>query len=189
MKIALLNSLIVLFIFSSCQLEQANADRQTVSITPANIDTVVVAHLDQNDSGTVWLGRIFKCKNEKAYCFYLEKEKNVCTKRFYHFMEDSEEIFGASNLTDTQYAAALKRYKKKWSKIYPLRTQEEAWLFGRGNDDMEDIKEVRINKTDINKYNVYVDFGFAHPKTESQVVLVPTKHNFKIDYCETRFLD
>ena len=95
------------------------------------------------DKGKLWLESIFTCDNYNyKYCFLLEKEEQVCTKRFFEFMMDSEQIFGASNLEENEYPNAIKNYKKKWFKIYPLRTEEtgEPWLFGRGQDDMLNLK-------------------------------------------------
>ncbi|MEO5911570.1 MAG: hypothetical protein ABIP95_11825 [Pelobium sp.] len=139
------------------------------------------------DSGALWLKNIFQCKNTAGFCFYLAKEKQLCTPRFYDFMTDSEELFGASNLTEEDYPETLKIYKEKWGKIYPLRTETEPFLFGRGNDDMENIKEVKISKISDLNYLVFVDFG-EDIKTNSKVKLTKKDKDFKIDYCETTFL-
>lgn len=140
------------------------------------------------DSGEQWLKNIFQCKNTSGFCFYLAKEKQFCTPRFYDFMTDSEELFGASNLSEAEYPETLKKYKEKWGKTYPLRTDTEPFLFGRGNDDMENIKEVKISKISVLNYLVFVDFG-EDIKTESKIKLVENDKDFKIDYCETVFLN
>lgn len=140
------------------------------------------------DNGEQWLKRLFKCKNGNKYCFYLATEEEVCTQRFYQFMTDSEELFGASNLSEDEYPNAVKKYKQKWAKIYPLRTETEPWLFGRGQDDMENIVDVKISKISDLNYLVIVDFG-EDLKTKSKVTLVEKAKDFKIDYCETVFLN
>lgn len=139
------------------------------------------------DHGEQWLKSLFKCKNASKYCFYLATEEEVCTQRFYQFMIDSEELFGASNLSDEEYPNALNKYKQKWSKIYPLRKDTELWLFGRGQDDMENIVDVKISKTSDLNYLVIVDFG-EDMKTKSKVTLIEKAKDFKINYCETVFL-
>jgi hypothetical protein len=143
---------------------------------------------NESDKPKEWIKNIFKCKNSNKICFYLEKEKEVCTKQFYEFMIDSEELYGASNLTEEEYPNALKKYKEKWMKIYPLRKDMETWLFGRGQDDMENIQEVLIKKVSELKYVVDIDFG-ENIKTKSIIKLVLNNENYKIDYCETKFIE
>ncbi|WP_134386447.1 hypothetical protein [Flavobacterium psychrophilum] len=142
------------------------------------------------DKPKEWLKNIFKCKNSDNNCFYLEKEKQVCTKKFYEFMIDSEELYGASNLTEEEYPNALKKYKKKWSGIYTLRDENtgEAWLFGRGQDDMENIKVVEIKKISDFNYSVFIDFG-NNLKTQSMLIIVAENNEYKIDYCKTEFIE
>lgn len=141
------------------------------------------------DLGKIWLQDLFKCDNSSGFCWFQEDEKDLCTERFYQFMIDSEEIFGASNLTDEERAEAERKYKENWSKIYPLRNGTHTWLFGRGNGDIDVLKEVKIKKIEELKYEVFVDFGEGNYKTKSVVKLVPSGKNFKIDFCETVFLN
>lgn len=142
------------------------------------------------DAGKIWLENIFKCKNKYEFCFYLETEEEVSTDRFYQFMIDSEQIYGASNLEEHERFEAIRKYKSKWSKTYPLRTEEtgEPWLFGRGQDDMINLKDVKITKISDLKYRVFIHF-YDDLKTESEVTLVPFNNSFKIDFCKTEFLD
>ena len=144
----------------------------------------------QTDKAQKWLYSVFKCNNSEQYCFYLENEKEICTKRFYDFMSDSEEIYGASNLTVEELPSTLQKYTEKWSEIYTLRNENdgETWLFGRGNDDMENIKQVKISKISDLNYDVYVDYG-NEIKTKSKVKLIEQNNSYKIDYCETKFED
>ncbi len=144
----------------------------------------------KNENAEEWLKNIFKCKNESRYCFYIEYEKQLCTQRFYDFMIDSEEIYGASNLTGDDYLNALKEYKKKWKSIYPLRNEiyGQTWLFGRGNDDTEKIEKVEITKISDLKYSVFIDYG-DNIKTQSEVLLVLENDKYKIDYCVTEFIE
>jgi|GEM_PF-1977815 len=146
--------------------------------------------ITNTDKAEEWLKNIFKCENGNKYCFYLDKEKQICTKRFYEFMIASEEIYGATNLTDVEYLNAFKKYKEKWTSIYPLRNEiyGETWLFGRGQDDIEHINEVIIKKISDLKYGVFVDYG-GNIKTQSEVTLVVENNDYKIDYCVTEFLE
>lgn len=61
------------------------------------------------------------------------------------------------------------------------------WLFGRGNDDVENIKQVKINKISPLKYSVFIDFGDGI-KSKNIVTLVRENNTFKIDYCETKII-
>jgi hypothetical protein len=141
------------------------------------------------DAAKTWIENIFKCKSEDhKYCFYLDNEEELCTKRFYDFMVDSEELYGASNLTEEELPAALTRYKQKWSNIYNLRKDEATWLFGRGQDDMENIQTIQINKVADLKYGVDVDYGEGI-KTKNVITLVKEGDSYKIDYCETEFVE
>jgi hypothetical protein len=131
--------------------------------------------------------KIFECKNSQSkYC--LPNETQVCTKRFYNFMIDSEEIFRASVLTESEHPKAVLKYKKKWSPIYELRNDEEPFLLGRSGLDIDFLKDVKIKPISEKKYLVIVDFGESH-KTENIVTLVPFNDNFKIDYCKTKYLE
>ena len=131
--------------------------------------------------------KIFECKNSQSkYCF--PNETQVCTKRFYNFMIDSEEIFGASVLNESEHPKAVLKYKKKWFPIYKLRNDEEPFLLGRSGLDIDFLKDVKIKPISEKKYLVIVDFGESH-KTENIVTLVPFNDNFKIDYCKTKYLE
>lgn len=142
------------------------------------------------DSAEYWLKNVFKCEKGNGYCFYLDKEKQICTKRFYEFMIESEELFGASNLTEDEYPSALNNYQKKWLKIYPLRNIDigSSWLFGRGQDDIENIRDVTITKLSNLKYDVFVDYGEGL-KTQNKVYLILKNNIYKIDFCSTKFID
>lgn len=139
------------------------------------------------DDAEKWLEDIFKCKNSNSLCYSIDKEEKICTKRFMDFLIDSNEIYGPTNLTDQEFTDAEIKYKKKWSKIYPLYT-EEMWLFGRGQDDIENIKKVEITKISPLKYTVFIDYD-GDIKTTNEVTLISTKNGYKIDYCKTKFLD
>lgn len=138
------------------------------------------------DDATNWLLSIFKCADSKSYCYYVDKEKEICSDRFMEFMMDANEIYGPTNLTEKEIQAAEKQYKQKWEKIYPLYT-EETWLFGRGNDDALNIKNVSVNKITDLKYNVFIDYGDGI-KTQNEVTLVPNGKQYKIDYCKTEYI-
>ena len=38
-----------------------------------------------------WLKNIFKCRTGNGFCFYLEKENQICTDRFLQFLSDTNE--------------------------------------------------------------------------------------------------
>lgn len=150
-----------------------------------NMQKTIATNDDQ--AAKVWLQDLFKCRNGNQFCFYLEKEEEVCTKRFYEFMIDSEEIYGASALSEEEMPAAKKKYEKKWSGIYPLRKDMEPWLFGRGQDDMENIKSVKIEQIAPLKFRVFVDYDSY--KTLNEVTLHQSNESFLIDYCTTEYID
>ena len=140
------------------------------------------------DLAKEWLESLFKCKNGNRFCFYMETEEHSTTKRFYQFMIDSEQIYGATNLSEEEMPAAKKKYKEKWAKIYTLRKDMEPWLFGRAQDDMENIKNVKIEKIADLKYRVFVDYGDSY-QTLNEVTLVKNNNSYLIDYCETEFME
>ena len=145
-------------------------------------------NIDRNDSAKLWLEGLFKCRNGNQFCFYIETEEQATTKRFYQFMIDSEQIYGATNLSEEEMPIAKKRYKEKWSSIYPLRKDMEPWLFGRAQDDMVNIKEVKIEEISPLKYRVFADYGDQY-QTLNLVILVKNGPSYLIDYCETEFLN
>lgn len=193
-------SLLSILFFLSCSHSKGseNTAKQEIvhdsSIVRGKIDSL--SELSQqtndvknqtNDAGKDWLESLFKCRNGNNYCFYLDQEEQVCTERFYQFMIDSEQIYGATSLLEEEIPAAENIYREKWGKIYPLRKDMEPWLFGRGQDDMEHIRSVKVEKTDDLKYLVFVDYDEDY-KTLSEVRLLPDQNSFLIDYCDTKFL-
>jgi len=128
----------------------------------------------QHQQAEAWLKGIFQCTGSASgkYCYYLDKDAN--------------EIYGPSNLTDEELPKAEAAYKAKWGKIYPLYTAEN-WLFGRGNDDALDIKDVKIDKVTESKFLVFIDYG-NDIRTKNEVQLVNEQGSYKIDYCKTTFL-
>ncbi len=140
------------------------------------------------DPAKEWLESLFKCTNGNKFCFYLETEEKATTKRFYEFMIDSEQIYGATNIAEDEMPLAKKKYQEKWAKIYTLRKDMEPWLFGRAQDDMENIKNVEIEKIADLKYRVFVDFDDSY-RTLNEVTLVKNKNSYSIDYCKTEFLE
>lgn len=142
----------------------------------------------KEDKAKVWLEDIFKCKTStEGFCYYLDKEDRICSKRFMDFLIDANEIYGPSNFTEQELIEAKDRYKKKWSNIYPLYS-EEIWLFGRGNDDNENIMDVKINKISELKYSVLIDYD-GKIKTQNEVTLIFENNSYKIDYCKTKFIE
>lgn len=138
-----------------------------------------------NNEEEIWLKSIFNCNNSSKYCFYLDKEEQVCTKRFMTFLSESEQIYGASNFTSEERKKAEIEYLKKWKNIYPPN-KKANWLFGRGQDDTEEIIAVKINKISNLKYSVFIDYGNGI-KTQNEVTLISQDGSYKIDYCDTKF--
>lgn len=146
-----------------------------------------VSASSQKDGAEEWLKSLFKTKDSDQYFPEYNVEEKLCTKRFKKFIAESGEIYGPSNLTDAEYPAAEKKYKAKWSKIYPIE-EREMWLFGRGNGDIGELKDLKISKIKEGLYQVFIDYGDGI-KTQNEITLVSENGNYKIDYCKTEFLE
>lgn len=178
------------------EISQKNEIKESSAISGSEYDEVFALHENENvpeksatqDPAKEWLESLFKCTNGNKFCFYLETEEKATTKRFYEFMIDSEEIYGATNLSEEEMPLAKKKYQKKWAKIYTLRTNMEPWLFGRAQDDMENIKNVKIEKIGDLKYRVFVYFDDSY-RTLNEVTVVKNKNSYLIDYCKTEFME
>lgn len=185
---------VVFFIALSCQRSDSkNSNVHPERIDANRLDTEKIDH-DIASSKTIdpaqaWLESIFRCADNTTgkYCYDVDQEETICTPRFMEFVQESNTIYGPSNLTDDEFPEAEARYKAKWKNVYPLYTQE-MWLFGRGNDDALNIRDVMVKKLSTNKYSIFIDWGDA-VKTQNVVTLVPDKKFYKIDYCSTRFVD
>lgn len=186
-----------MFLVSACNQKGKDANQKLTDFVrvedqEALADTTVFRQENDSlefhpDQVEVWLKSIFKTKNSDKYFPTYNVEEKLCTKRFQQFITDSAELYGASNLTDEEYPEAEKKYKEKWSKIYPIE-EREMWLFGRGNDDMGELKQVEISKLKDKVYRVFIDYG-NDIKTENEVTVVSENGNVKIDYCKTTFID
>ena len=177
-------------------ISQITEIQESSAISTDKDDEVFALHENENvtekstkqDPAKEWLESLFKCTNGNKFCFYLETEEKATTKRFYEFMIDSEEIYGATNLSEEEMPLAKKKYQEKWAKFYTLRKDMEHWLFGRAQDDMENIKNVEIEKIGDLKYRVFVDFDDSY-RTLNEVTLVKNKNSYLIDYSTTEFLN
>ena len=177
-------------------ISQKTEIHESSAISIGEDDEVFALHENENvtekstvqDPAKEWLESLFRCANGNKFCFYLETEEKATTKRFYEFMIDSEQIYGATNIAEEEMPLAKKKYQEKWSRIYTLRKDMEPWLFGRAQDDMEHIKNVKIEKIADLKYRIFVDFDDSY-RTLNEVTLVKNKRSFLIDYCKTEFLD
>ena len=201
-----MEKLIILFsvnlILSSCNQNKETTVSQSIEHQEGAVDSlqenedVFALHENETtvkdpvsiDPAKKWLEDLFKCTNGNKFCFYMETEERATTKRFYQFMVDSEEIYGASALSEDEMPLAKKKYKEKWAEIYNLRKDMEPWLFGRAQDDMENIKDVTIKKIADLKYRVFVDYGESY-QTLNEVTLIKNKNSYLIDYCDTEYLD
>lgn len=156
-------------------------------------DTTGLVHAESSSSAVTpqetaeqWLKSIFKTKDSEKYFPDYNVEEKLCTKRYQDFIAESGELYGPSNLDDSQFLAAEKKYKAKWSGIYPI-SEQEMWLFGRGNGDIGELKALTISKVKDLVFRVVIDYG-AGIKTENEVTLVAEDGTYKIDYCKTEFL-
>lgn len=186
---------ISLFLFSSCK-EKNNDEKEKInnavqkaldsiqSLKKKDSSTSIIEkeetmiHTNKNDEGEVWLKNIFKMKTSNKYFPDYNVEDKLCTKRYQEFISESGEIYGPSNLDGSEWKTAEEKYKEKWSKIYPI-TEDEMWLFGRGNGDGGELKDLRIIKISNLKYEVYIDYG-DDIKTKNIVTLVNDNGSFKI---------
>lgn len=141
----------------------------------------------EKDEANEWIVNVFRCRTSERYCYYLDKEDSICSKRFMNFLIEANEIYGASNLTKEERIEAKEKYIKKWSNIYPLYS-EEVWLFGRGKDDAENIQNVKIEKVSTMKYRVFNEYN-EEIKTQNEVTLISENNDYKIDYCKTTFIE
>lgn len=193
-----------LFLISSCNqksnddhqpknaLMQKTADSANRGTKKKLADSLIIQKENasaptQIDGGEEWLKNIFKTKNSDHSFPQYNVEEKLCTKRFQEFIAESGEIYGPSNLTDEEYPAAEKKYKAKWSKIYPIE-EREMWLFGRGNGDIGALKQLKISKIKDGIYQVFIDYGNGM-QTQNEITLVSENGNYKIDYCKTEFLE
>ncbi|WP_237249555.1 hypothetical protein [Sphingobacterium faecale] len=184
------------FLISACSQTNSESTQKTVdSATAATNHQESAPEAIQkeaapdtpHDEGQEWLKNIFKTKTSDKYFPAYNVEEILCTKQFQEFITESGELYGPSNLTEEEYPAAEKRYKDKWSKIYPIE-EREMWLFGRGNGDMGELKKLDIAKLKDNVYRVSIDYGEGI-KTQNEVTLVLENGGYKIDYCKTEFVD
>lgn len=185
----LLLAIILFFLTSSCNkgVEKEKFSK-TEKFVPAKSVSKTQTSTEKKppkvSEAELWLRGIFKCENSKGFC--LPDEEKVCTKRFYEFLGDSEEIYGASNLTDEERVQEEKNYLKKYENIYPPN-REANWLFGRGNGGEEHLENVEITPISDLKFKVFVDFGEGI-KTQSETQLVKIQDSYKIDFCKTEFI-
>lgn len=182
-----------LFLLSSCnQKNKENPNSPMNDSSQKTVDSVIIQKentliSNQKDTAEEWLKDIFKTKESDRYFPDYNVEEKLCTKRFQEFIAESGELYGPSNLTDAEYPAAEKKYKAKWSGIYPIE-EREMWLFGRGNGDIGELKQLKINKVKEGIYDVFIDYGNGI-KTQNEVTLVSESGAYKIDYCKTKFLE
>lgn len=182
-----------LFLLSSCnQKNKENSNSLMNDSLQKTVDSVIIQKentpiYNQKDTAEEWLKEIFKTKESDRYFPDYNVEEKLCTKRFQEFIAESGELYGPSNLTDAEYPAAEKKYIAKWSGIYPIE-EREMWLFGRGNGDIGELKQLKINKIKEGIYDVFIDYGNGI-KTQNEVTLVSENGAYKIDYCKTKFLE
>lgn len=185
--------LLSVILISGCHQSEKNAQQKLTDyvVSPDTSEQYVGSSspntIQQTDDEEKWLKSIFKTKNSIKYFPDYNVEEKLCTKRFYEFIMDSGELYGPSNLTDEEYPNAEKEYKAKWSTIYPIE-EREMWLFGRGNGDIGELKQLEISKLKDKVYRIFIDYGNG-TKTENEVTVVSENGSFKIDYCKTIFLD
>ena len=132
------------------------------------------------DNGEEWLKSLF-VNNQ------FPNESKVCTKRFLEYMSDKGSIWGPSDYSAEEAVAAEKAFRKKYSGVYKI-LEDENWLFGRGNGGEDKVENFKISKISELNYTVFIDFG-NNIKTNNNVILIKSGDNYKIDFCETKFID
>lgn len=172
--------------------EEINTD-ELVQITKDSLasesntlSTNTIAITEEEDT-LVWLKGIFKNGNSNQFFPNYNVEHALCTKRYQEFIDESGQLYGPSNLTDEEIVQAEAKYKTKWAKTYPLEARE-MWLFGRGNGDVGELKQLNISKANNLFYDVFIDYGQGI-KTYNKVTVVLEEGQYKIDYCKTEFIE
>ena len=138
------------------------------------------------DNGSDWLNHIFTCaNNENEFCFPIEND--VCSKRFLEYMSEKGSIYGPSNYTNEERKIAETKYKAKWKNTYKI-LEDDMWLFGRGNGDVEGypLKSVKIKEINDLEFEVEIDYDGAI-KTKNFIKLVKNEDSYLIDFCESIF--
>ena len=185
--------LLAVLLLSGCQQSQKDAQQKLTEVvvrdttSDGSSDASSQHTAPQTADAEAWLKSIFKTKNSDKHFPDYNVEEKLCTKRFFAFIVESGELYGPSNLTDEEYPAVERAYKAKWSPIYPIE-EREMWLFGRGNGDIGELKQLEIRKLKDKLYRVFIDYGNGI-KTESEVTVVTEDGDYKIDYCKTVFLN
>lgn len=130
-----------------------------------------------------WLQSIFKCETQvHQFCF--PNEEKVLTKNLREFLIESNQFLMNSydmNSIDKNYFT--KKLKNKWPDYAPLK--EETWAFGRGNGDIEYLKNVEIEPLGNLRFLVKIDFTDDF-STDNEVKLVKTEKGFFINSIETK---
>lgn len=184
---------LLLFLLSSCNQKNKEdynnpmKNKEQKAIDSMTTQNKNASESEQKDAEEEWLKNIFRTKNSDQFFPDYNVEEKLCTKRFQEFISESGELYGPSNLTDAEFPVAEKKYKAKWSAIYPIE-EREIWLFGRGNGDIGELQQLEISKLKNKVYRVFIDYG-DDIKTENEVTVVSENGNFKIDYCKTQFLN
>lgn len=179
-------------LMTACIQKNTNQEAATIDSLKTNVSNDAVNVQSEKalvqadmDKGEVWLRNIFKTKTSDKFFPDYNVEERLCSKRYQEFIADAAEIYGPSNLTDAEFPQAEKKFKEKWSTIYPIE-EREMWLFGRGNGDITELKELKIAKIKDSLYRVFIDYGDGYV-TDNELRLVLENGDYKIDYCKTVF--
>ena len=62
------------------------------------------------------------------------------------------------------------------------------WPFGRGNGDIGELEQLKMNKVNKDTYSVFIDYG-NDTKIQNEVALIYKNGYYKIDSFETKFLE
>lgn len=179
-------------LMTACIQKNTNQEAATIDSLKTNVSNDSINVQSEKalvqadmDKGEVWLRNIFKTKTSDKFFPDYNVEERLCSKRYQEFIADAAEIYGPSNLTDAEFPQAEKKFKEKWSAIYPIE-EREMWLFGRGNGDITELKELKIAKIKDSLYRVFIDYGDGYV-TDNELRLVLENGDYKIDYCKTVF--
>lgn len=186
----LILSLLLGSVLFSCQQMRTKEEENANELVQTTQDSLTASKettaATEKDEALVWLKHIFKNSNSNQFFPNYNVEQALCTKRYQEFIDESGQLYGPSNLTDEELVEAEAKYKTKWVKIYPLEARE-MWLFGRGNGDGGELKQLSISKSNNLFYDVFIDYGQGI-KTYNKVTVVFEEGQYKIDYCKTEFI-
>lgn len=167
--------LVAISLFFACNSPSKSMETKSLSSIENDIESSDALH---------WLKSVFQCEGENQFCFPNEEE--ILTDRFKDFLAESNQFFiNASGKSSGELNHLKAELEQKWSGVYPL-LNEETWPFGRGNGDMEFLKDVKIKSLENNDFQVDIEYSEDF-STSNLVKVVEVNNRFFIDFIETKY--